>query len=220
MSPEAHPPLLCKLTCGDCIEVMRTAPAACIDFVLTDPPYGVRFRDRAGRTIKNDDRTDWILPAFREVYRLLKPDRFCVSFYGWNQAERFVWCWKKAGFTPVGHLVFVKHYPSKTGFVAAHHEQAYLLAKGHPAKPASPLRDVLPWAYSGNRHHPTEKPLGILRPLIESFTSPGELVLDPFAGSGSTLIAARELGRAAAGIEKDPAYYAAALKRLQWHPGA
>src|SRR5512134_2484445 len=61
--------------------------------LLTDPPYVVRFRDRSGRTIVGDDRASWILPAFREVYRLLMPDSFCVSFYGWNQAEKFVWAW-------------------------------------------------------------------------------------------------------------------------------
>jgi site-specific DNA-methyltransferase (adenine-specific) len=207
-------PLLNKLILGDCIDIMKTAPDACIDFVLTDPPYGVNFRDRGGRTLKGDNRTSWILPAFREIWRLLKDDCFCVSFYGWNNAEKFVWAWKQAGFTPVGHLAFVKRYPSKTGFLAAYHEQAMLLAKGHPAKPVHPLPDVLPWEYSGNRWHPTQKPLEALLPLIASFSRPGELVLDPFAGSASTLIAARQLGRRSVGIEKDRAYYEAARRRL------
>lgn len=171
MPPETSPELLCKLIRGDCIDVMRAAPAASVDFVLTDPPYAVHFRDHSGRTITGDDRSDWILPAFREVSRLLKPGRFCVSFYGWNNAEKFVWAFKKAGLTPVGHLVFVKRYPSKTGFLAAYHEQAMLLAKGRPERPAAPLPDVLPWAYSGNRWHPTQKPLMALRPLIRA--SPG-----------------------------------------------
>jgi adenine-specific DNA-methyltransferase len=213
-SVPASPPL-CKLICGDCIEVMRAAPAGSADFVLTDPPYIVRFRDRSGRQIAGDDRTDWILPAFREVFRLLKDDAFCVSFYGWNNAERFVWAWKKAGFTPVGHFTFVKRYASKTGFAASYHEMAYLLAKGRPPRPASPLPDVLPWAYSGNRWHPTQKPLEALRPLIGCFSRPGELVLDPFAGSASVLIAARQLGRRSVGIERDPEYCRAAAERLR-----
>ena len=51
------------------------------------------------------------------------------------------------------------------------------------------------WTYSGNKLHPTQKPLSVLLPLIETFSTPGGLVLDPIAGSGSTLIALRMLGR-------------------------
>lgn len=60
--------------------------------------------------------------------------------------------------------------------------------KGRPALPQKPLPDVLGWKYSGNRHHPTEKPVTSLQPLIESFTHPNAIVLDPFAGSGSTCV--------------------------------
>jgi adenine-specific DNA-methyltransferase len=72
----------------------------------------------------------------------------------------------------------------------------------------------MPWEYTGNRHHPTEKPLSILRPLIETFTQPGAIVLDPFAGSGSTCVAAQECGRRWIGIELLEQYHAAGLRRL------
>ena len=94
------------------------------------------------------------------------------------------------------------------------HECAYLLAKGRPQVPGQPLPDVLPWAYSGNRHHPTEKPVGSLQPLIESFTRPGDIVLDPFAGSGSTCVAAARCGRRYIGIELLPQYHQAGVNRL------
>src|SRR5579862_5311200 len=117
---------------ADCLEIMPDMPAECVDLVLTDPPYLVNYVPRDRRTIANDDNRRWLEPAFTEIFRVLKPNRFCVSFYGWNQAERFVWTWKRIGFVPVGHLVFVKDYPSKTGFTRSHHECAYLLAKGEP----------------------------------------------------------------------------------------
>lgn len=66
----------------------------------------------------------------------------------------------------------------------------------------------------GRAVHPTQKPLGILRPLIEYSVPPGGLVLDPFAGSGSSLLAARELGRRAEGCEINPDYCQAAIGRL------
>jgi site-specific DNA-methyltransferase (adenine-specific) len=81
------------------------------------------------------------------------------------------------------------------------HEQAYVLANGRPSLPAEPLTDVQAWIYSGNRCPPTEKAVGILKPLIETFTQPGQIVLDPFAGSGSTLVAAALAGREYLGIE-------------------
>lgn len=90
---------------------------------------------------------------------------------------------------------------SKSAFVGYQHESAYILAKGRPALPAQPLADVQSWHYTGNRHHPTEKPVSSLRPLIESFTQPGSIVLDPFAGSGSTCVAAALSGRRYIGIE-------------------
>jgi DNA modification methylase len=69
--------------------------------------------------------------------------------------------------------------------------------------------------YSGNTLHPTQKPIPALKPLVESFTQAGNLVLDPFCGSGSTLLAAKILKRRYLGIELDATYHAAATERLQ-----
>jgi site-specific DNA-methyltransferase (adenine-specific) len=66
----------------------------------------------------------------------------------------------------------------------------------------------------GRAVHPTQKPVGIVRPLIEYSCPPGGVVLDPFAGSGSTLVAAREVGRRAIGIELSERYCEAAARRL------
>lgn len=190
------------------------APAS-IDLALTDPPYLVRYRDRLGRSLTGDRRGDWLEPAFAALYQLMRPHRFVISFYGWHRADQFITAWRKAGFSIIGHFVFAKHYASRMGFTEARHECAYLLAKGQPEKPANPAPDVLPWGkYTGNRHHPTQKPLEILRRLIKTYSRIGDVVLDPFAGSGSTLIAAHSLRRSWIGMEIDPAYHGKALKRL------
>ena len=63
-----------KVTHGDCLRVLRQLPDACADLVFTDPPYLVRYHDRSGRRIANDDNTVWMFPAFAELYRVLKPD--------------------------------------------------------------------------------------------------------------------------------------------------
>ena len=133
---------------------------------------------------------------------------------GCNRVDRFMAAWKNAGFSVVGHLVFTKNYTSKAAYVGYRHECAYILAKGRPRLPQNPLPDVLGWKYSGNRHHPTEKPVTSLQPLIESFTHPNAIVLDPFAGSGSTCVAALQSGRRYIGIELLEQYHRAGQQRL------
>jgi site-specific DNA-methyltransferase (adenine-specific) len=199
---------------GDCVTVLATLPAGSVDFVLTDPPYLVNYRDRAGRRVANDNDPRWLAPSFRELFRVMHDDSLCVSFYGWQAIGQFDSAWRAAGFRPVGHLVFAKDYASSERFTAMRHESAYVLAKGRPALPRTALPDVLPFPYTGNRLHPTQKPVAPLRTVIEAFTTPGQLVLDPFAGSGSTLAAARASGRDWLGIELDAGHAAIARARV------
>ncbi|PVZ84166.1 DNA methylase [Serratia sp. S1B] len=199
---------------GNCVQIMRDFPDNAVDFILTDPPYLVDFRDRSGRSIAGDKTGEWLQPASDAMYRVLKKDALMVSFYGWNRVDAFMGAWKKAGFRIVGHLVFAKTYASKSAYVSYRHECAYILAKGRPNLPENPLPDVQSWKYTGNHHHPTEKPVSSLQPLIESFTHPGAIVLDPFAGSGSTCVAAQLIGRRYIGIELLPQYHAVGIKRL------
>ncbi len=208
-----QPPLDAILQ-GDCITLMRNLVSESVDFILTDPPYLADYHSRDGRTIRNDVNRDWLKPAFREAYRLLRRDRFCICFYGWPHVEKFVAAWRAAGFRIVGHIVFQKTYSSSVRFLRYQHEQAYLLAKGSPERPAAPLADVLPLPYTGNHLHPTQKAVSALLPLVRTFSREGQRVLDPFCGSGSTLVAAKRLNRRYLGIELDPEYHAIAARRL------
>jgi adenine-specific DNA-methyltransferase len=206
--------LLNTIIQGNCIQVMEAMPSASVDFILTDPPYIASYKSRDNRTLLNDDNAAWLAPSFTQMYRLLKSDAFAISFYGWPKVDLFFSAWKRAGFRIGGHIIFRKRYASKSAFVQYRHEGAYLLIKGNPAFPATPLPDVMDWTYTGNKLRPTQKSIHILKPLIDSFTQPGALVLDPFAGCGSTCVAAHRAGRQYLGIELDATHYQTAIARL------
>src|SRR6516164_3424272 len=86
---------------ADCRDALSQLPAECIDFVLTDPPYVVSYQGRwdgARREIAGDSDGKWIQPVFSELHRVLKPNSFCVTFYGWPHADLFVGTFKSLGF--------------------------------------------------------------------------------------------------------------------------
>jgi DNA modification methylase len=200
---------------GDCVTLMSGLAAESIDFVLTDPPYLVNYRDRSGRTVANDDNDTWLLPAFREIRRVMKNSTLCVSFYGWHKVDAFFGAWRASRLTPVGHIVFRKPYTSARRLLRYQHEQAYLLCKGAPPRTSEPISDVIDFPYSGNELHPTQKPVEALEPLIRAFCPRGGTVLDPFCGSGSSLLAAQNTGRRYVGIELDRVHHRTACLRLQ-----
>jgi adenine-specific DNA-methyltransferase len=200
---------------GDCVEVMRQMPAGSVDLIATDPPYLVGYTSRDGRSIANDKTDEWLMPAVQQMYRVLKYNSFLVCFYGWNKVDTFFAAWKQAGFHVVGHLVFVKPYHSNGGYVRYSHEEAYLLTKGVPDTPPVLIRDVLDWKYTGNIRHATQKPVMAMLPLIMAFSRVRDIVLDPFIGSGTTAVAAKQLGRAYIGIEIDPAIARQAEERVR-----
>lgn len=200
---------------GDCRAVMQQFPDNSIDLVLTDPPYLVNYQSRDGRTIAGDTNDAWLLPSFSEVFRVVKSGGFCISFYGWSKADRYLAAWREAGFRPVGHLVLIKSYTSGSAFLQYRHEQAYLLAKGRVEPPLSPISDVLFWKYTGNRLHPTQKPIRALIRLIRAFSRPSDVILDPFCGSGSVSLAAKLSGRHYIGIELRQDYCEIAQRRLR-----
>ncbi len=207
-------PYLDRLQCGDCVKLLRNLPDGCVDLIVTDPPYVANYRDRSGRRISNDDNARWIYPAFYEAHRVLKEDAFCFSFYGWHKVDKFLSAWRECGFFPVGHFTFVKSYSSSVGFTKMEHESAFLLVKGRPPKPSNPPPDILPWEYTGNALHPTQKPISALKPIIEAYSKVGEIVLDPFGGSGSTAVAAWQCNRHYILFEKDKTYFDLAEARL------
>jgi len=211
-----------KIIRGDCREILPRLPDESVDLLLTDPPYGMRYRAKAGsRPIVGDDDLSWFGPVIRECYRVLRPNTHAYLFCNEYGLATFREEMAAAGFKVKRLLVWVKDqhtagdlagdYANRTEYLLFGHKGRRLL-NGH--------RDanVLFFKRAGRRRdHPTEKPEDMLRYLIQKSSAPGELVLDPFAGSGTTCRAAKDLGRRFIGIEIDPAYAARARRRVA-HP--
>lgn len=83
---------------------------------------GATRTERAG--LANDDKPSVDAGVYAELYRVLKPNTFCVTFYGYPKLDSFVHAWTEAGFSTVGHIVWTKPYASSSRFVRVTHESA------------------------------------------------------------------------------------------------
>jgi DNA modification methylase len=120
---------------GDATHALAGLPAQCIDLIITDPPYLVNYRDRAGRKIANDDNPDAVLDAFPEMFRVLKDNSYCLLFCGWVEIAKFSAAWEQAGFRTIGHIVWLKIMKGDrkaifTAASAANRAAEYLLSRG------------------------------------------------------------------------------------------
>jgi DNA modification methylase len=193
---------------GDCREILPTLKA---DVVVTDPPYGVALRSGMnGRhgdcAIEGDDDA-----SLRDEVLVAWGDAPALVFGCWKVARpagtRALLTWEKGEHVGMGDLSI----PWKPNT-----EEVYVLGHGFSGpRTGSVLRHLAIAGCVGTRtwrHHPTEKPTGLMRALIAK--CPAGLVLDPFMGSGTTLVAAKLEGRKAIGIEIEERYCEIAAKRL------
>jgi DNA modification methylase len=209
---------------GDCLAVMRQLPAGSIDAIITDPPYGIdyhatRRKDKARWFPKiANDRAPFIW-WLNEAARVLKPNGALLCFTRFDTEEAFRFAIRLAGLQAKTQMIWDKGVHGVgdcLGDVGLRHENIIFATKGRfrfpGGRPVSVVR--VPRLSSPKLTHPNEKPVELLRSLVEHFTRPDDLVLDPFAGSGSTTVAAKLAGRRYIGIELDPGYARAAKARL------
>lgn len=200
---------------GDCREVLPSL--ASVDLVLTDPPYGVNYVSnsggRRGKEPIGNDGARISLRLYRQVIPMLRANHL-LWFTRWD-AWPDVWELVGGAFPLRGLLVWDKGTPGMGDL--QHWGPSYELIASAGAGKTSGSRDQSVLRFSGvthsQRQHPTEKPLALLQYLIAKLGDV-DSVLDPFAGSGATLHAAKLLGRSAVGIETEERYCEIAAKRL------
>lgn len=214
-----------KIYNGDSLKVMRDFPDKSFDVCITDPPYGIDFQS-ARRTdksqwkpkIANDEKP--FIEFLPEVFRVLKDDAAVLCFTRFDVEEEFRVAMRAAGFTDKAQIIWDKVIHGMgdlTGDFASQHENIIFATKGNWKFPGQRPKSI----FRINRVdaekliHPNEKPVSLMRALIEAITKPGDLVLEPFSGSGATCMAAKEIKRNFVGIELEERYAKIGQERIE-----
>ena len=199
---------------SDAVDFLRLLPDQSVDLVVTDPPYeSLEKHRKIGTTtrLKNSKASSnaWFeifhnsrfLELFTEVHRVLKPNRHFYMLC--DQDTMFVArpLIEEAGFNYYKFLIWNKEKIGMGYNYRAMHELILFSKKGKRKLNSLSIPDVLsvPRVFRG---YPTEKPVGLLEILVSQSTLPGEIVVDPFMGSGTSGVAAVKLGRHFIGNDK------------------
>lgn len=227
---------LSQIECSDYRDFLQSLDRNSVDLVLTDPPYAVS-RKTGFSSVKNGvqrfavsmDFGDWdhrqidLDALAHETYRVLRRGGTAIVWYDLWKIGQLYDALADAGFKMLRLIVWNKTNPvplnSKCIYLSNSREMAVVAVKGgsptfHSRYDSGNYSYPIP-RHGGKRIHPTQKPLDLFRELIRKHSSPGDLVIDPFLGSGTTAVAALEEDRQFAGCDIDESYTQAAKTRLR-----
>ena len=187
---------------GDCMDILPTLDK--VDAVITDPPYGINFKYES----HDDNLKDWenliniTLPMMKTISKFVVMPACQIKRLGWwykNHEPDWLICWHKGSH---GHLASI-------GFNDWEPHVCF-------GKPPRMMHDYFSMAGGWDDNgHPCPKPLRYADWLVDRSTKANNTVLDPFMGSGTTGVAAIQLGRKFIGIEREPKYFEIACKRIE-----
>lgn len=224
-----------KLLNGDCSILLNELDEQSIDLLVTDPPYKLvgggcagsfknpvggilsrsRIESRKGTIFRNNDISfdEW-LP---KVYKVLKNGTHAYIMVNARNYKLLIDTAQKCGFKFQQLIIWNKNNATPNQTYMNCYELILMLRKGK-AKPIKyrGTKNILQIPnIIGKKTHPTEKPVELLKILIENSSDVNDIVLDPFMGTGSTCIAAYDTGRGFVGIELDKQYFDIAQKRIE-----
>ena len=216
-----------KIHQGDCLEIMKGIPDGSVDTIITDPPYNIDIAE--WDTI--EDFETWMRSLFIEFQRISKQQ---IIFFDYSYTklfeelsepyERFIWH-REGGFR--GKTI-KKGYEPFYWYVNNGEEAVYnqitevnpYAEKDKRLKPERTVSNVwkIPNLVGRKKEsvgHPTQKPIKLINRIVEMTTNRGDIILDPFMGSGTTAIAALNTNRSFIGIEKEKEYVDIANERIK-----
>lgn len=210
----------------DCLEFMKQVPDKYFDLVLTDPPFGISFqsnhRTEEHKVIANDDNLGWFPDFAKELDRITKDDAHLYLFCSHHFVEVFkteiqkyrrvknILIWEKNN-TGMGDL---------DGDYAPKYEMILFCSNGDRKLNDGRDPNIIKSTRTQNELHPTQKPVPLIEFLAKKSSKIGDIVFDPFMGSGTTAVACKGLGIDFVGCELEPDYVEIANKRLSQVQGS
>ena len=209
-----------ELLQGDCLEKMKDIPDGSVDMVLTDPPYGMSFQSNHRKDkydkIANDNSLIWLDDFVSEIFRVMKDNTAGYVFCSFHFIDKFKASLERL-FKIKNILVWEKNNTSMgdlKGDFAPKIEFIIFIHKGRRLINGKRDPNIFKFSRTGNKNHPTEKPVDLCEYLISKFSNDGDTIIDPFMGSGTTGVACKNLNRNFIGIELDKEYFKIAEKRI------
>lgn len=222
------------LVCGDCLEALKQIKDESIDLLITDPPYKTTSRGCAGNSggmLQKDinkkgkvftyNNIDCIEYA-PEFYRILKDGSHCYVMTNHVNLIHMLNTFTQAGFHFIKSLVWDKGNKIMGQYYMSQFEYILFFRKGKGVKINNcgtgdilSVPNIKSKDDSGKNLHDTEKPIGLMKILVENSSKENETVIDPFMGIGSTALACIETNRKFIGIEIDNKYYNIAEDRIK-----
>ena len=223
-----------NLKCEDCLNAIKNIPDMCIDLVVTDPPYKLTSRggsgtmggywkeEKAKKGIIFDNNSISCKEYLPQFYRILKDKSILYLMCNNTNLQEMINVGTEVGFKFVKSLIWEKGNKICGRYYMNCFEYILLFRKGgdKPIKncgtpdilkvPIKKQKDI-----NGKNLHDTEKPVELMKILIENSSDEKDIVLDPFMGIGSTGIASKELNRTFIGIEINEHYFNIAKERIE-----
>ena len=205
---------------GDCLELMKNIPNGSVDLVLTNTPYGMAFKSKRQKEkynkIKNNKSLEWLEKYVGECFRILKHNTAVYFFCSWHNVDVFKQAIEKK-FKIKNILIWEKNNTSMGDLKASYapkYEMIIFAHKGRKLLNGFRYADIIKANRTGNRLHPTEKPVDLLELFIKNSSDENAVVFDGFMGSGSCGVACSNTNRRFIGIELDDGYFDIAKKSI------
>jgi DNA modification methylase len=207
-----------RIICGNSSDVStvdRLLDGKQPKIVFADPPYGIAYKAmRGGKDIANDSNFSEAEQAIVDSLVLLHKAEAVFACCDWRSLPMMIDAFRQAALEPKACIVWDKqNRVQNLDRFGKQHE--FILYAGPYGGQKTVGTDVWKYARDFEPNHPTPKPVGLVSQAIESTTLRNDLIVDPFAGSGSTLVAAHQTGRIGYGIEIDPVYVDVIVERLE-----
>ena len=218
-----------RLMCGDCrskSDVTARMNGRTADMILTDPPYNVNYEGGSQEklTIQNDSMENdlflrFLQSVFNVMFAIVKPGGSFYVFHADSEGENFRRAIREAGFKIAQCCIWVKDslVMGRQDYQWQHEPCLYGWKPGAAHFWNADRKQTTIWNFDkpkANRIHPTMKPIALMAYPITNSTKHGDVVVDLFSGSGSTIMACQQTDRIGYGMEIDPKYVAATVRRF------